>query len=308
MLQAGYSVRALVRSRDKAREVLPQSDRLSLVVGDVLEKGPLQELLRDAFGCIHLVGIIREKRGPLGGKPQTFQRMHVDATRHMVAQCQASGVKRFVQMSAMGVTDSGVSKYQRTKFEAEQIVRRSNLDWTVFRPGLIHGPGGEFTGMAVDWAGGNTPPFLFMPYFTRAVAMYRAPMDGGVDAVPVVAPVWVEDVAAAFVASLENQASVGEIYNLAGPESLSWIQLLEYIRDAAHGNPHITAWGIPSEPAAIAADIAGFVGLGGLLPFDGGMARMAAQDSVADTTKARTDLKLQFAPFRKTFAAYAEQL
>lgn len=326
LLDAGHRVRALVRSRDKAREVLPASDRLALTVGDALDPEAIDELLGPATSsngststptstpadtgraCVNLVGILREHRGPRGGKPQTFQRMHVEATRLLLARATAKGVRRFIQMSALGVTDASLIPYQRTKFEAEQTVRRSDRDWTILRPGLVHGPDGEFINMAVDWAGGNTPPFLFMPYFKRHLAQYRAPMDGGADADPLVQPVFVEDVARAVVGCLDNPSAVGEVYNLVGPERLAWPALLEYVRDAGHGNKNLSAFGLPAEPVAMLADVAAFAGLGDLLPFDGGMARMGAQDAIADPTKAATDLRMTFAPFRRSFAAYADQL
>jgi NADH dehydrogenase len=306
LLQRGYGVRGLVRSREKARAALPSGAGLSLVVGDVSEQGVVDRLLDGAWACINLLGILRESRGELGARPQTFQRIHVDATRLLVHRCEDQGVERYVQMSALGVSDTGVSDYQRTKFEAEMIVRLSSLDWTIFRPSIIHAPESEFIQMCKEWAAGHAAPYVFMPYFTRQVEDKRVPL-GPVQSVdPKVAPVAVEDVARAFASSLENANTVGEVYNVVGSQTLTWPEMLRTIRDNVHGaHDEQPVFGIPGEAAAHMAALAKHVGLGGVLPFDEGMARMGAQDSVASLTKFREDFGFEPAGFRESFVQYA---
>jgi len=306
LLARGHTVRALVRDSAKAREVLPKAPQL--VVGDVDDLDRVDALLKGADACVNLIGIIRETR-PRGERARTFQRLHVDATRRLVARCEALGVRRFLQMSALGVKPDGVSEYQRTKFEAESIVKLSTLAWTIMRPSLIHGPDGEFIKMAKGWVTGAGAPYIFLPYFTRGVQDYRVPL-GPVDPVdPKIQPIAVEDVASAFAAALESPNAVGEIYNLAGGEVLTWPVMLRFIRDRTPGaNERLQPWGLPGAVAAIAAKAASFIGLDRLLPFDAGQARMGAEDSIATTDKAREDLALDPRPFRAAFAAYAPQI
>ncbi len=308
LLARGHKVRALIRSREKAREVLPLgNDQLTLIAGDVLERERIDELLRGCTAAVHLVGIIREKRDVATGESVTFRKSHVEATRSMVAACQAMGVQRYIHMSALGVTSNGVSEYQKTKFEAETIVRLSTLSWTVLRPGLIHGRDGEFVQMMAKILRGEAAPFLFAPYFTRGVEDTRVPLGGVTQVDPVVQPISVEDVAAAFAAAVTNDVSIGEVYNLVGSEKLDWPTLLRAMRDAM-GAGKIEPFGLPAEPAAIGATVAGFIGLGNILPFDAGMARMAAQDSTANGTKFREDFRMDVSPFKATFAKYAGAL
>jgi uncharacterized protein YbjT (DUF2867 family) len=304
LLSRGYQVRALVRDREKAREVLGTSPSLRCVTGDVTETEPVDELLRGCQACVHLVGIIREVRR-LG---QTFHRMHVDATRVVVQACQRGGVSRYLHMSALGVRDVGVSAYQKTKFEGEQIVQRSELSWTIFRPGMIHGKDSAFVRMAHDWVTGHAPPFVFMPYFTRGVEDQRVPLGGENTVIPRIAPIAVEDVAMAFANALMNPRTHGEIYNLVGSETLSWPAMLRLMRDATPGAMKIHPFGIPSGLAALQAQAAELVGLGGLLPFDAGMARMGGEDSVSDLTKVREDLGLRPKAFSPVFRAYAAEM
>lgn len=279
---------------------------LSTVVGDVCAAGALAELLRGCDAAINLVGIIREVRGEQSDQPQSFERMHVRATRAIVDACAAAGVKRLLHMSALTVGPEGRSAYQKTKWEAEQVVRRSDLDWTVFRPGVIHGPDGEFIQTMAELASGESAPFLFIPYFARARVDHRVIMGAVTFEPALVQPVAVEDVAFAFAQALDTPAAIGEIYNLVGSETLDWREMAEFLRDTLPGTKkELGVWYIPGEHAAMMAHIAGKIGLGGLLPFDEGQALMATEDASADPTKARIDLGLEPRPFRETVRGYA---
>ncbi|MEO1511853.1 MAG: hypothetical protein AAFU70_07265, partial [Planctomycetota bacterium] len=214
-----------------------------------------------------------------------------------------------LHMSALGANPEGVSKYQKTKFDAERAVMASDLDWTIFRPGLIHGPDGEFFQLMKGWCEGRSAPFLFMPYFTRVEVDVpttpRIPALPRVEA-PLVAPVHVDDVCDAFCEALERDQSIGEIYQLTGPEEIRWPDMLRLVRDTLpQGNRSLKAIGIPSKAAAAQAVAAKAVGIGSLLPFDEGMALMGGEDSSCDTTKARLQLGFEPRAFGESVAEYA---
>ncbi len=304
LLERGYAVRALARTAESAR-ALPPHAGLTLVQGNVLDAGVPAELLRGATACIHLIGIIRE-----AGGGQTFQRVHVEATQAMVDACREAGVGRFLHMSALGAGPEGPSKYQKTKWEGEQVVRRSGLAWTIFRPSIIHGAEGEFIQMVKRMCSGQEPPYYFIPYFSRpGPADTRVPLGSSAWESAKVQPVAVEDVAAAFVAALERPVTIGEIYNLVGPDVMDWPELLTHLRDAIPScNTRLAPWHIPGTHGAMIARAAKVFGLGGLLPFDEGQALMATQDSVSETVKARAHLGVSPRPFREAVAAYAERV
>ncbi len=311
LLSRGHHVRGLIRDADKARAVFGATppDGLSTIIGDVCDADALDALVRNCDEVIHLVGIIREERGESIDQPQSFERMHVQATRSIVEACQRAGVGRYLHMSALTVGPEGRSAYQKTKWAAEQVVRRSGLDWTIFRPGLIHGPDGEFIQMMAELASGESPPYLFIPYFARGRVDHRV-VAGAVTFEPAkTQPVAVQDVAIAMANALETTRAVGEVYNLVGPETLDWRELAEFLRDTLHGTKKsLGVWYIPGEHAAAIARFANHVGLGKLLPFDEGQALMAIEDTTADPTKARADLNLNPRPFRRTVQEYAAQV
>ena len=316
LVSRGWKVRALVRSPERAVDAIADGSAtrlremgVELVIGDVCEARAAGACVSGAAACVHLVGIIREKRGEHPGDPvQTFERLHTQATRTMVEACRAAGVQRYVQMSALGVGPEGKSAYQKTKWEAEQIVRRSGLDWTIFRPSLIHGAGSEFIEMMSDLVSGEQAPWFFIPYFVRQEFDPRLPMNiAPTRMVPAkVQPVAVQDVAMAFAKALETPGAVGEVYTLAGPETLDWQQLTIALRDTLPtGNKRLGTFYVPGPHAAVIAKVAKAVGVDALLPFDEGQALMATQDNTAESTKAEIELGFRPVGFNAALRGYA---
>ncbi len=302
LVERGWEVRALSRSREKAAQ-LRERDGVSVVFGDINEADALAQLVRGCDAVIHLVGIIREAKG------QKFDGMHVEATQNVISACKRGGVSRLIHMSALGVDDEGTPKYQKTKFKAEQAVRSSELDWTIFRPSLIHGPSGEFTQMLAQWCRGEIAPWIGIPYFRRPEAEERVPL-GGVDYIdPEVQPIVVTDVAAYFVDALERRETIGEIFNLVGSERMTWPALLAHAHEhVPHAKEGLAPLWAPSDISALQAKAADFVGLGGLLPFDEGMAIMGAQDSVSSLERVEAYFDRQPMAFRDSFLTYAKKL
>src|SRR5687768_10515584 len=143
LLKRGYSVNALVNRG----ELNVTGDRVRTIRGGLFDDRALDEGLRACDAAIHLVGIIMEKRS----KGVTFERIHFEGTKSVVDAARRANVRRYVHLSALGTRPDAVSDYHKTKYRAEQYVRSSELDWTIIRPSLIHGLGGEFMRMEVKW-------------------------------------------------------------------------------------------------------------------------------------------------------------
>lgn len=303
LLSRGHRVRALVRDATGAAGVLPAADtRLTIVTGSAPDD--VGRLVIGADACVNCIGIIREV-----GARQSFERLHVQTPRALAEACELSGCRRLVQISAIGAHPWADTEYARSKYRGEQILWDSGLDVTVLRPGLIHGPEGEFTRMCADWARGARAPWKFMPYFTR---QDHGTVDGDFanqTRDPRVQPVWVGDVAAAVAEALARPETIGETYNLVGSEVLTMPELLVEIRDRAGGTlASRKPIGISSEFAATVARCAALMGLGGLLPFDVGMARMGGRDTTAEVEKLRAHLGIEPRPFRDALREYADRI
>ncbi|SEA38438.1 NADH dehydrogenase [Desulfuromusa kysingii] len=203
LINEGHSVRALVRAEGAVRGIAEVEE----VLGDTTQPETLSAQLSDCDAVIHLVGIIRE----FPKKRVTFQQLHVASTANVLEAATAQGVKRFLQMSANGTRADAITRYHQTKWEAEEQVRQSGLDWTIFRPSLIYGPDDQFINL-----------------LARLIkALPVVPVMGNGDYQ--LQPVHVADVAAGFVRALETSGAVGKTYHCCGPEVLSYNQLLDVI-------------------------------------------------------------------------------
>jgi hypothetical protein len=105
---------------------------------------------------------------------------------------------------------------------------------------------------------------------------------------------------------LERCESIGEVYNIVGSETLDWKRMLETFRDKLpQSDKSLPVIGLPGPPHVIMAHAAGFLGLGGVFPFDAGMPAMAQQDATADLTKLRTHLNVSPKGFSETIGYVA---
>lgn len=203
LLTDGHEVRVLVREGSESK--LPEAQQVDLFYGDVTEVATLSGALADCDAVIHLVGIIRE----FPDRGITFNKVHVESTRNMLKVCLEEKVTRYLHMSANGTNNHGKTAYHRTKWQAEEEVRQSGLNWTIFRPSLIFGPGGEFVNMLAE--------------IIKKVPVVPVLGDGQYR----MQPVAVEEVAESFVKALTMPESVGETYQLGGGKSYTYDEILD---------------------------------------------------------------------------------
>lgn len=218
LLADGHEPSLLVRraSVDKVRH----ADACRLVHGDVSDEEAIAATLEGCAAVIYNVGILRED--PDAGI--TFDELQYRAVERTVAAAKAAGVKRFLLMSANGVREDGTD-YQRTKFLAEQAVKESGLDYTIFRPSLVFGnPRGL---MEIGTQLLNDVVRLPIP-----AAGFTAGLRPKRDAV-LMSPVHVRDVADAFVTALSDDGCIGMTYVLGGPDTLSWGDIVKRVACAA---------------------------------------------------------------------------
>lgn len=205
LVDRGHRVRGLARPGSEQR--LPRQDGVTAVTGDVTESARLPAAIDGADAVVHLVGIIREV--PRQGV--TFERLHTEATRNVLAAARQSGARRFLHMSALGTRPGARSRYHQTKWVAEQAVRESGLEWTIFRPSVIFGPGDGFV--------------TLLARLVRWLPVVPVIGDGRNR----LQPVAVEVVADGFARALERPASVGQVFEVAGPRPYTLDGVLDEI-------------------------------------------------------------------------------
>lgn len=299
LLALGHHPVCLVRSPGKLesqhREIDPS--RYTPITGGLTDRAVLAAGIADCHAVVHLVGIIIARR--LQG--QTFQGVHVRGTRNVVDAARSAGVKRYGHMSALGTRPGAASEYHRTKWDAEEYVRASGLDWTIFRPSLIHGPDGEFMQLVKKFVCGMVPPVI--PYFGDGQAKLQ--------------PVSVKDVAHCFVDALRRPESVGQVYELGGPRAYTWLALYDACKRLIPGSKKWKPWGrlpvpiakaaalLSAPPMAVAELVAPSLGL---MRFDVGQVLMSQEDSVCDPAAAEKAFGIRMRSFEDELALYADQI
>lgn len=199
----GHRITVLSRNHTRRREV-GMVPNVKVVTCDVYSETALARQLAGADAAINLVGILNEPgRGGRG-----FDRAHVELTRTLIAACNAAGVTRLLQMSALNA-GRGHSHYLRTRGEAEALVKSSGLRWTIFEPSVIFGPGdGLFT------------RFADLLRLTPVLPLARASTK--------FAPVYIGDVVGAFERALKDKQTIGQTYELYGPDTMTLEEIVRY--------------------------------------------------------------------------------
>jgi len=305
LLDRGHQVRALVRDASASK----LDSRATAVPGSLGDSAALDALVRGADAVVHLVGIIMEK--PRLG--QTFDAIHHRSTVALLDAARKAGVKRWVQMSALGVRPDALSDYHRTKWLGEQAVRASGVPWTILRPSLIHGPEGEFMQMVKGfWTKPFNPP-LVVPdpsaglsrlYMRQCVPYFGGGIFGNEPA-GLLQPIYVDDVAACFVAALDRPGSIEETYGLGGPDFYTWRELYRTIQRLLPGALDKRILAIPAWYAKMMTSLPL---VGGLLPFNRDQVVMSQEDATCNPAKAITDLGVAPRAFEPSFAEYAGKI
>ncbi len=205
LLRRDHEVRALVRRPDRAGAL--QDLRVELVAGSLGDPAALRSLVEGVGAVVHLVGIIVEE-----GR-QTFESVQVAGTEAVVGATRQAGVPLVLHMSALGARATASTRYYRTKWQAEEVVRASELPHAILRPSLVAGPGNAALKMMVD-----------MIRFSPVVPVIG---DGRYE----MQPIWLGDVAEAFALALER-ADLRGSFDLGGPEQLSYHQMLDHLESA----------------------------------------------------------------------------
>ncbi len=203
---AGHTVKVLTRNPAQHRDlmVLPS---VQLVAVDVHDESRLEDGFDGCDVVINLVGILNET-GLGRGNGEQFRRVHTELTQKCVRACRAAGVQRYLHMSGLKADSTrGPSHYLKTKGLAEDYVREhcaaGSPEYVIFQPSVVFGPGDAFIN--------NFAGILKITPGVLPLACADAKF----------APVYVGDVAAAFIACLQRHDVAGRTFQLCGPDVMT---------------------------------------------------------------------------------------
>jgi NADH dehydrogenase len=243
----------------------------------VLKSGSLAYATQGCGAVIHLVGIIREfsRRGI------TFERLHVEATKNLVDAAREAGAKRYLQMSALGARPAPADPYHVTNFRADVYVQASGLAYTIFRPSVIYGPGDQSLNL-----------------FARQMKMFPVfPIIG--DGRYQMQPVPVQTVAQAFALALELPRTGNKIYDVGGPEPLTFNAIIDTLAQVLGRRilkAHLPVWNMRF--------LAWLLGRFAWFPLTTGQIRMLLEGNTCDPSSFYQDFGLTPTPFQEGLARY----
>ncbi|MBI5376429.1 MAG: complex I NDUFA9 subunit family protein [Candidatus Schekmanbacteria bacterium] len=229
-IEKGYSFKCLVRN--PANEIsLWKFPRCEFANGDITNNEELPEKMSDCSAVIHLVGIIAET------DTASFEDIHYRGTKNIVDAAKSAGITRFIHMSALGARENGKTAYHISKWKAEEYVRMSGLNYTIFKPSVIFGKEDNFINLFIK--------------IIKLSPVIPAIGSGSLE------PIWVEDVAACFISALQNPLTEMKTIELGGgkvyrhPELIKLICKSFNLRRIVFQMPHLLA-----KLAAIFSEIA----------------------------------------------------
>ena len=222
-LDSGYSVRALVRDRDRAQAL--EARGVELALGDLRDQASLNAAAKDCIGVLHIAALFRETNFP----EAVFNDINLEGTRRLLDAAIAAGASRFVHCSTSGVLGelkevpaseetpyNPSDMYQRSKTAGEQLAleyfRSNKISGVVIRPAMIYGPG-------------DTRLFKIFRLISKQRFFYVGKGDAFVHFIDV------RDLARAFILALEARQHSGEIYTIAGERAMTLKQAADFIAD-----------------------------------------------------------------------------
>lgn len=198
------SIRGLVRHPGTTKDpAFPKE--IELVRGDVNDPKSIAAAMEGVTQLIHLVGILVETG------LQTFQRIHVEGTRHVVHAAKQAKVKQLIAVTALGTRPNATSHYHQTKWQAEEIIRNSGLSYTIFRPSVIFGPLDNFTNQLAT----ITRYSPIVPILGKGTNRTQ--------------PVWIDDFIHCLAQTINQAEQLNETLSIAGPKPLSFKEMMDII-------------------------------------------------------------------------------
>lgn len=196
-----------VLARDPGRTAGLSAIGSEVVAGDVTDPASLQAAVDGCTHVVHLVAIIK-------GRPADFERVMTVGTQNVIAAAKSAGCERFVLMSALGTSDPPTVPYYAAKLAEERDVKASGLEYTIFRPSFIFGPGG-----------GALATFMRQVKLSPVVTVIGSGKQRS-------QPIWRDDVAEYFARAIADPRAANRVFELGGPDTVNWDELYLAIADA----------------------------------------------------------------------------
>jgi len=208
--EAGYPLRTLIHP-SKHSPNLPKGVPVEVVVSDICDERGLRSAMVGVNSIFHLAGA--EWKGAQGN----LLKVDIQGTQTVLKAAREANVKRLFYISHLGADRASAFPVLKAKAIAEEHIRHSGLEYTIFRSAIVYGNGDAFTtGLA--------------KILSAIPAVFFLPDDGGT----LLQPIWIEDLVTCLVWSLEDDETRTQTYSIGGPEFIRFKQIVENIMEASN--------------------------------------------------------------------------
>ncbi len=278
-LAAGHEVAVLSRSPGAPH---PGDSQAIWLRGDVTEPASLAGKLK---GADVVVDAVQFPNSPIEDpkKGRTFERFDLGGTKNLADACRAQGAGQFIGLSGVGAAENARFHWQRFKWQEEQHVAASGLAYMMFRPSWIYGPNDVSLNRFLGFA-------RFLPF---------VPVIG--DGKTRINPLFVGDLAAHVVAAVGNQAALGRVFEIGGPEVLTMDEIVRTALRVSGKRRFLL-----HQPASFMKLIASLIQHAPGRPLTPGAIDFITMDGIADTTALVETFGLPLTPLEQGLSTYLD--
>jgi uncharacterized protein YbjT (DUF2867 family) len=207
LTEAGHRVRILIRPAETSPN-LPKGVSIDVVVAGLKDQRGLRAAMVDIDTVYHLAG------AEWHGAYASLLDIDIDGTRLVSTVAAEAGIDRLFYISHLGADRASAYPVMKAKAIAEEYIRRSGVDFTIFRSAVVFGPGDGFTtGLGFI--------LKFFPF------IYLMPGDGKT----LLQPIWIEDLVTSLTWALDDLETRNQTYEIGGAEYLTMSQIVALISE-----------------------------------------------------------------------------
>jgi len=285
LIKQGYRVRVAMRRPHIGQDlkVIGNVGHIQIVQANLRFEDSVIRAVEGADAVINLVALLYESGS------QSFDKLHIDGAETVAKAASAASITNFVQVSAIGADVKAKSEYSRTKGEGEARVKAHVPTADIIRPSIVFGSEDKFFNRFAALAGVS----LALPLIGGGETKFQ--------------PVYVGDVATA-IAKVVRQGTTGTTYELGGPRTYSYKELMQFILTTIDRKRLL----LPIPWAG--ANMLGFMGeISGALPFVSPfltrdqVVSLQKDNIVSETTQSLSDLGIIPETIEAIVPAYLER-
>ncbi len=266
------NIRCLIR--DSSKSDILKKYNIQLAYGDLTDKKSLDIALKGIDTVIHLAAYVR------GADSSLFYKINVEGTKNLIEACKKNKVKRIIALSSMAVTRKYLDDYGKSKKQAEEIIKKSDLDYTILRPSMIYGKDSNSTKHLVSY-------IKMIPLIIPIVGNGKFNIQ----------PIYINDVTSVIIKCLDNKTSIRKTYDLLGETRISFNYFIDFV--SSRLNIKKIKFHMPMSLA-----LTGVIFLRSIykkFPVTEEFIKGMGYDTIGDNNKVKQDLNVKFKKLSQSF-------